>query len=93
MSKEEFKKQVDETLRSIYSKIDEEEKIFLSYVVNRFNEICERNNNAIEYINFLAIGTQGIKEELLDKCEMGMIKFNKTMWGEELLDLLKGDKE
>ena len=52
MSEEErkFKKEVDETLRSIYSKINEEEKIFLCYVVNRFNEICERNFNAIEYI-------------------------------------------
>lgn len=56
-------------------------------------ELEDRINNAIEYINFLAIGTQGIKEELLDKCEMGMIKFNNTMWGEEILDLLKGDKE
>lgn len=52
MTKEEqeFKKECDEKLYSIYSKIDEEEKIFLSYLVNKFNNICERNNKAIEYI-------------------------------------------
>ena len=53
MTKEEqeFKKECDEKLYSIYSKIDEEEKIFLSYLVNQFNSICERNNIAIEKIN------------------------------------------
>lgn len=52
MSKEEqeFKKEVDETLYSIYSKIDEDEKIFLSYLVNQFNRICESNNKAIDLI-------------------------------------------
>lgn len=53
MSEEEkeFKKEVDETLTSIYSKINEDEKIFLSYLVNRFNIMCERNYKAIEYCN------------------------------------------
>lgn len=50
MTKEEqeFKKECDEKLYSIYSKIDEEEKIFLSYLVNQFNNICERNFKAID---------------------------------------------
>jgi hypothetical protein len=58
MNKEEieFKKQCDETLYSIYSKINEEEKIFLSYVINQFNNICEANNKAIEFIDTYSDG-------------------------------------
>ena len=49
---------------------------------------------AREYLNFLAMTTQGIKEELIDKCEMGFVKFNKTMWGEELDEILsKGENK
>lgn len=63
----EFKKQCDETLYSIYSKINEEEKIFLSYVINQFNNICESNNKAIEYIekHIIATETENILLEIL----------------------------
>lgn len=84
MSEEEkeFKKQVDETLRSIYSKIDEEEKIFLSYLVGKFNSICERNFKAIEYIEEL--------DELENKIDdYAISKYVRK----ELMVLLKGDKE
>lgn len=47
----EFKKEVDEKLQSIYSKINKDEKIFLSYLVNQFNLICKRNDKAIEWAN------------------------------------------
>lgn len=42
----------------------------------------ERNENAIEYINFLTIF----------KSKIEMIKFNETIWGKELLEILE-DKE
>lgn len=68
MNKEEknFKKQCDETLRSIYLKINEEEKIFLSYVVSKFNKICERNFKAIEYIEDKMELTKECPNELLE---------------------------
>lgn len=79
MNKEEqeFKKEVDETLQSIYSKINEEEKIFLSYVVNQFNNICERNNKAIEY------------GELIDNRNT-YIEISELR---HLVDILKGNNE
>ena len=90
MTKEEkeFKNECDEKLYSIYSKIDEEEKIFLSYLVNQFNRICERNNKAIEiaytiehnFDKYEEIGT----EEHLEYAQMKV---------KELLEILKGDKE
>lgn len=46
----EFRKYCDKELQSIYSKINQEEKEFLSYLVMQFNKICERNDKAIEYI-------------------------------------------
>ena len=81
MTKEEqiFKKECDEKLYSIYSKIDEEEKIFLSYLVNQFNNICERNNKAIE---------------VAESYNLGKYDYSIPPWGIiELLDELKGDKE
>ena len=83
MSEEEkeFKKQCDETLYSIYSKINEEEKTFFSYVVNQFNRICERNNKATEYIEENKLNGNKISEML---CGSEIIK---------LLEILKGDKE
>lgn len=45
-----FIKQVDDTLQSIYSKINGDEKDFLSYLVYKFNIICERNYKAIEVL-------------------------------------------
>lgn len=81
MSEEEieFKKHCDETLKSIYSKINEEEKTFLSYLVNRFNNMCERNFAAIEYIS----------KKMIDVDIYG----EQTMNINDLLSLLKGDKE
>ena len=43
MNYEEFKKYVDETLENIYSKINEEEKTFISDLVTKFNQKCEEN--------------------------------------------------
>lgn len=43
MNYEEFKKYVDETLENIYSKINEEEKTFISDLVTKFNQQCEEN--------------------------------------------------
>lgn len=43
MNFEEFKKYVDETLENIYSKINEEEKTFISDLVTKFNQQCEEN--------------------------------------------------
>ena len=39
----------------------------------------ERNEKAIEYVNFLTIL----------KCELEMIKFNETIWGKDLLEILE----
>ena len=43
MNFEEFKKYVDETLESIYLKLNEEEKTFISDLVTKFNQKCEEN--------------------------------------------------
>lgn len=43
MNFEEFKKYVDETLENIYSKINEEEKTFISDLVTKFNQQCKEN--------------------------------------------------
>ena len=49
---------------------------------------------ARDYVNFIAITTRGIKKELIDKCEKGFVKFNKTLWGEELEEILsKGENK
>lgn len=81
MNKEqqEFKKEVDNKLHSIYSKINEEEKIFLSYLVNQFNRICERNNKAIDWVDEY----------------MNQWNFNDEVWQDmnDLLILLKGENE
>ena len=81
MNKEqqEFKKEVDNTLQNIYSKINEEEKIFLSYLVNQFNRICERNNKAIDWV-----------DEYMEQWN-----FNDEVWQDmnDLLILLKGENE
>lgn len=46
---EEFKEYVNHALESIYSKIDEEDKLFLSFVVNKFNILSKRVSDAIDY--------------------------------------------
>ena len=46
-----FRKHCDDTLYSIYSKINEEEKTFLLYLVSQFNLICERNEKLKEAID------------------------------------------
>lgn len=43
MKFEEFKKYVDETLENIYSKLNEEEKTFISDLVTKFNQQCKEN--------------------------------------------------
>lgn len=91
MTKEEieFKKECDETLQSIYSKINEEEKIFLSYVINQFNNVCERNNKAIEYIekHKQIYDIDGTIEHKIDE-------FNILASPRILIEILKGsDKE
>lgn len=45
MKFEEFKKYVDETLKSVYSKLNEEEKTFISDLVTKFNQKCEENED------------------------------------------------
>lgn len=78
------------SLREEYQKlIKKNEK--LNHYKLLYQKVKDRNDKAIEYVNFLAIGTQGIKEELLDKCQIGMVKFNKTICGDELLEILKGE--
>ena len=44
MKFEEFK-YVDETLENIYSKLNEEEKTFISDLVTKFNQKCEENED------------------------------------------------
>ena len=88
MSEEEieFKKHCDETLKSIYSKINEEEKTFLSYLVSRFNNMCERNFKALELIY----------EELYDKEEEYHYRVSElviTDVTDKLIKTLKGDKK
>ena len=50
MSEEEFKIYVKETLDSIYSKIDNNEKEFISNLVQEFNNSCEINKDLKERI-------------------------------------------
>lgn len=84
MTKEEieFRKECDETLQSIYSKINEEEKIFLSYVINQFNNVCERNNKTIEYM----------KPRFMN-CIDNEKRYFEDYYIQEIYEILKGDKE
>lgn len=94
MTKEEieFKKECDETLQSIYSKINEEEKIFLSYVINQFNNVCERNNKAIEYIENHSLYEEEYDYDYEENSYLSDIDDEQAK--RDLLEILKGsDKE
>ena len=45
MNFEEYKKHVDETLENVYSKLNEEEKTFISDLVTKFNQQCKENGD------------------------------------------------
>lgn len=60
---------------------------------NKLKQRDEVIEEAIDYINFLAIGSEGIID-MINTSVLGYKKFNKTIWGEELLETLqkyKGD--
>lgn len=46
---EEFKEYARHSLESLYSKIDEEDRLFLSFVINKFNILSKRVSDAINY--------------------------------------------
>lgn len=46
---EEFKEYASHSLESIYSKIDEEDRLFLSFVITKFNTLSKRVSDAINY--------------------------------------------
>lgn len=77
MSEEEFKIYVKETLDSIYSKIDNNEKEFISNLVQEFNNSCEINKDleeriekAVEYItSYQSIHTIQFGNENIDDFE------------------------
>ncbi|HAV90180.1 MAG TPA: hypothetical protein DCW44_02765 [Eubacterium sp.] len=46
----EYKKYVDETMHSIFSKINDDEKELLNILIQQFNMLCEKQNKAIDYI-------------------------------------------
>lgn len=46
---EEFKEYASNALESLYSKIDEEDRLFLSFVINKFNILSKRVSDAINY--------------------------------------------
>ena len=76
MNFEEFKKYVDETLKSVYSKLNEEEKTFISDLVTKFNQKCEEIQSLKDMMK------QAI--EILEKEPY----LNKT---EDALEILKGE--
>lgn len=76
----EFREYCNNELQIIYSKINQEEKEFLSYLVIKFNEVCERNDKAIKCLNKLGTQDGMIKDYKIDK----YIK-------EDLLETLRGN--
>ena len=78
---------IEEYKEDVFDLLDDKTKLEWMYQMSE--QLC----NIAEYINFLSITTDGIKEELLDKCKLGFVKFNETIWGEELLELLGENDE
>lgn len=76
---QQFKKEVEETLQSIYSKINGEEKDFLNYLVYKFNLICERNFKAIELLE----QSQFEYDNIPCNYENDILELKKILKGEE----------
>lgn len=60
-------------------------------LIKTIKELYAMRDEAIEYINIIVIAKTGFheKEEMLNP----FVRLNKTIWGEELLDILQGNKE
>lgn len=63
-----FKKIAKETLDNIYSRLDGEEKQFLSYLVNCFNISCEKREQLQNNWNELKKFTEKEKDRLAREC-------------------------
>ncbi len=78
----EYKKYVDETMHSIFSKINDDEKELLNILIQQFNIQCENINKAIEYMN----DTVDFNWE-----NNSPIKNGKSLSLNKLLNILKGN--
>lgn len=52
---------------------------YIAHLQSQLEQKEKQLNDIKTYINYLGIGTQGIREELINKCVMGMVKFNQTI--------------
>lgn len=59
---------------------------------NDYDKLKVIIQNAKDYINFLSIGPEEIKQ-MQEIAVMGFTKFNQTIWGKELLDILNESME
>lgn len=46
MNFDEFREHIDELLESIYSKINDDEKLLINTTIKRLNDCCEKMDNA-----------------------------------------------
>lgn len=51
MTLEEYKKEVEKNIKSLFEKANEEEKELLNTMVNLINDLCEEKQELIDYLN------------------------------------------
>lgn len=74
MKLEEYKKEVNKNIKSLFEKANEDEKELLNNMINTINDLCEEKQELIDYL----------KEEI-DKYEQSICKIlkeNDSGWGD-----------
>ena len=65
MTLEEYKKEVDKNIESLFNKANNDEKVLLNIMINTINDLCEEKKELIDYL----------KEEL-KKLEINRMDFS-----------------
>lgn len=93
MNEQEFKKYVNETMANIFTKLDVNEKKFINHMVNRFNEICEENQELHKNIDkAIDLIEKSVTSDIGINSKGQIVKYHQLTEDEtgELLEILKG---
>lgn len=95
MNEQEFKKYVNETMANIFTKLDVNEKKFINHMVNRFNEICEENQELHKNIDKATeILKDNFVEDYVRSCDtadgVGRYEIDTEHWTYKVYEELKG---
>ena len=93
MTIEEYKKEVNKNIKSLFEKANEEEKELLNTMVNLINDLCEEKQELIKFLNeeqdILARECSPIYEDSLGKTRL----VNEDIYNEVSKILSKIEKE